>query len=223
MIFGTICCLGDSLTFGARSILGYPEWLSTILNGLDGETEWSTLNRGISKETTRQILARTPAATRELAGLPGASWMVVLAGTNDSKPGSQVTVDEWEMLYRQILAWPRRYKIPILLCTFPPINPAEMPVFTDRSQAWLSTASERVVSIADELNDRGPSPVRCVELRDMSPGFLKDGVHLTPKGYHWLAHRIANGLGFEVEEPQAIRPRRPTRRVVDFTTKKRDA
>ncbi len=222
MIFGTVCCLGDSITEGSRAQLGFPEILPALLN-VDSQverTEWATLNRGIAGQTTRQILDRAPAATRELAGMPGAKWMVILAGTNDSKAGGKIVPGnknktggrishaEYESLMRQILHWPRRHGIPVVLCTHPPIDPIPMPTFTEASRTWLDVASQIVVDLAEELDCEG-APIGLCELRDMPRGFVcGDGIHLIPEGYAWIAWRLATLLGAISIEPE-VPPRAP--------------
>ncbi len=68
-----------------------------------------------------------------------------------------------------------------------------MPAFTAESEAWLVKASERVRAIAREYNN-SPTPVRLVELEDLSELRLCDGVHLTPVGYVEMARRIGQVL-----------------------------
>jgi lysophospholipase L1-like esterase len=190
MLYGTVLCLGDSLTFGARAVMGYPEHLAPMLSTKD--IEWACLQHGISGQTTREILDRTPSAVRSLNSLTGPKWVVVLAGTNDSKGGG-LSMKTWESLYRQILHWPRRFNIPMALCTFPTVQPHKMPAYTAQSVRWLKRASERVRAIASEL-DCGPSPVRLVELEDMTTDLLCDGVHMTAEGYYEIADRVAEVL-----------------------------
>src|SRR5688572_18304852 len=106
MIYGTILGLGDSLVAAARAEhdrgagRGWLERLPALLDPRTG-TEWAVLNRGISGQTTREVLDRTPGAVRELAGCAGAKWAVVLCSTNDSKGGG-ADLDAWEQLYRLI-------------------------------------------------------------------------------------------------------------------------
>lgn len=185
MLYGTILCLGDSLTFGARAKLGYPEVLPTLIND-KSDVEWATLNRGISGQTTRQILDRTPGAVRELNGLSGAKWGVLLAGTNDAKRNG-VNIDEWEIMYRQIVHWFRRYEVPLALCTFPRLASNLMPSFHRGSNDWLYEASERVRKMTREYD------ARLVELTDLDDA--PDGVHLSPRSYASMAERIADELG----------------------------
>lgn len=210
MLVGTVLCLGDSLTFGARAEvgthagLGYPEHLAAMLTGETGEA-WGCLNRGISGQTVRQVADRAPGAVREVCAYPGPRWVCLLAGTNDSKhPG--VPLAEWEVLYEQAAGWARRASLPLALATFPPVSGGAMPVFGPRSAAWLDAASDRVRAMATEW-DGVPSPVVLVELADMPTALLCDGVHLTPAGYRAVAGRFLDAMLY--------RPARPWPELVD--------
>lgn len=204
MLFLTILCGFDSISFGARAEvgghagLGYPEHLASIMSEQAG-SECAVLNRGISGQTIRQIADRAPGAFRELLAYAGPRWAVVLAGTNDAKhPG--VPLDEWEVLYRQTISWGRRAVVPLALCTFPPIRGAAMPAFGPNAQAWADAASARVRALVAEL-DGNPSPVVLVELADMPDSLLCDGVHLSAVGYRALALRVADALRFLPPRP----------------------
>lgn len=200
MIYGTALGLGDSLVAAARADhdggagLGWLEQLPGLLDPVTG-TEWAVLNRGVSGQTTREVLDRTPGAVRELATCAGAKWAVVLCSTNDSK-GAGADHDAWEVLYRLLVHWPRRHGIPLALCTLPPLDPRGMPSFTRASQDWCIAASERIRAIAVELHNR-PSPVYVVELADLPAEMLVDGVHLTAEGNAEVARRVAAVLAPE--------------------------
>lgn len=202
MLYGTVLGLGDSLTRGARGQRGWPELVGPMLT--DEHNEWIGLNRGISGQTTWEILDRAPGAVREIASMSGPKWFVLLAGTNDSKRGG-CDLATWEALYRQILHWPRRHGIPIALCTFPPVDPGRMPDFIGAAD-WLTKASARVRAIARELHN-APVPVRVVDLEGMPTSALCDGVHMTDDGYSEIARRVAavlrrpdkRGRSFEVD------------------------
>jgi lysophospholipase L1-like esterase len=226
MIYATVTCLGDSLLSGARAEhdghagLGVSEWLAPILEHVMPEApgvepmEWASLNRGIAGQTTRQILDRAPGAVRELAAYAGGKWLVLLAGTNDSK--TCPPIEEWELLYRQIVHFARRAGVPVALCTFPPVQPAAMPVYTQGSVDWLARASERVRAIAAELDGR-PIPVRLIDLADLPTDYLVDGVHFTPAGHREVACRIAAGLtGAEVGDVRNLAPEVPAGRYASL-------
>lgn len=189
MIYGTVLCLGDSLTYGARAEgRGYPERLPFHMELSDPRTEWATLNRGVCRETTWQILQRTPAAVRELAGMSGSKVAVLCAGTNDSKYPC-TDLDVWESHYLAIIHWFRRYRIPFALCMLPEVDGASMPAFdSDVSNEWIDDANARIAARADSF------AVHLVDLSDIGGDLLIDGVHLTAEGYDLMASRIAEVL-----------------------------
>lgn len=202
MIVGTVLCLGDSLTDGARAPngYGYPERLVPLLDARSTGTRWACLNRGVSGQVTWEILRRTPGAVRELAGCFGAHACVLLAGTNDSKGGGdgEDGLARWESLYRQVCHWPLRYGVPLWLCTFPPVSP-EMPCYGPRANEWLQAASAIVRKLALELDgteaDGRAVPVGLVDLEaGMTVEHLVDGVHLTAAGYQRVAEIVAQAM-----------------------------
>ena len=170
-----------------------PEILRTHSKSIASDTEWASINRGINRETVADVLRRAPGAARELGSLSGARYMVILAGTNDSKKGGQLTLDQWESLYRQILHWPRMHGTAVICCTYPRVIPSESPEFTHHSIDFLRQASGRVRAIAAEL-DRFPVAVRVAELEDMPSNLLCDGVHAKKAGYAWIAQRVAEAI-----------------------------
>jgi lysophospholipase L1-like esterase len=186
MVYGTIACLGDSMTYGARCEgRGWVERLPRMLAG-EG-VEWATLNRGICGETTWQILQRAPAVAREIASMGGAKWAVVFAGTNDSKACPEI--DGWAELLRQTVAWFRRSGVPVVLVLPPPVDPFLMPAFHGRSNAWLAEVSKEV------LGNLPPGVRAVVDLGLLNPsGSLIDGVHFSALGHLVAAEAVRDAL-----------------------------
>lgn len=207
MLFGTLAIIGDSLLAGARAEtsghagLGVPEHLARVLSVCTSE-EWGVLNRAVSGQTTRQIADRAPGAVRELLAYAGPRWVVFLAGTNDSK-GPGVPIDEWEILYRQAAAWARRASLPLVLATFPPVDPGAMPAFGRNANDWLAAASARVRSLALDW-DGSPAPVVLVELSDLPLDALCDGVHFRPEAHLAVALRFADAMLRRPERPWSV-------------------
>ena len=183
MIYGTILCLGDSLTFGARSehLRGYPEELARLMSDHYAQA-WSCLNRGVNGEKSIDVLRRAFPAVREVASLPGAKWGCLLAGTNDSKDPT-CPLDLYEDNLRQIVRMFKRFDVRLLIGTLPPVKGNCMPCFdSERSNAWIDGANERITSLA------ASSGVPVVDFTDMEP-HLVDGVHFGHAGYLEMAQR----------------------------------
>lgn len=188
MIYGTVTCLGDSLTYGARNEgFGFPELLPPILDTcMTGQTEWAALNCGVCREATWDVLQRAPSVCTRSAAMPGPHVFVLLAGTNDAK--SLLDVDVFSRHYRQILHWPRRYDFPVHVCTLPPVVPVEMPAFPGASNEWIKQANVAIKSIAFEFG------MKVVDLEDLGSGAFCDGVHLTREGSEIVASRVAASI-----------------------------
>jgi len=81
MIYNTILCVGDSMTYGARDEYGrgYPAELSSLMSKKYPDQFWICINEGVNGETTSDILRRLPHALdyREY------QLIILQAGTND--------------------------------------------------------------------------------------------------------------------------------------------
>ena len=187
MIYGTVLCLGDSLTYGARSEYqrGYPEELARLLSAHFGQ-EWTCINAGISGETSTDILRRCFGEVRGVAALPGAKYGILVAGTNDSK-NPNYPVELYEDNMRQMVRIFRRFGINLFLGTLPPVQPTPMPCFSAASNDWLKQANNAIAGFAQN------GQVTCVDLRDMEP-YLIDGVHFGYEGYLEMARRFFKAI-----------------------------
>ena len=187
MIYGTVLCLGDSLTYGARSEhqRGFPEELSLMLSTRFGQ-DWSCLNEGISGQTSTDILRRCFSAARAAGGLPGAKLATLMAGTNDSK-NPRYPIDLYKDNMVQMLRIYRRFGLKAFLGTLPPVQPAVMPCFSSASNEWIARANEAIEELATGEG------VILVDFRDMGD-YLVDGVHFGHDGYKEMARRFAEAI-----------------------------
>ena len=183
MIYGTVLCLGDSLTFGARSEYGrgYPEELSRLLTE-HFKQEWSCLNHGINGETSLDILRRSFNIVRNFSSIPGAKWSLLLAGTNDSK-NPDYPIDLYKDNMRQIIRAFRRQQLNLLVGNLPPVQGSCMPCFdSDRSNSWITSANKAISELCEEYE------LKLVRFDDME-SYLVDGVHFGYEGYKEMAKR----------------------------------
>jgi lysophospholipase L1-like esterase len=178
-----VLCLGDSLTFGARSefVRGYPEELGRMLSNYLMQ-DWTCLNHGINGETSIDILRRAFPAVQSFAALPGAKLACLMAGTNDSK-NPELPVDLYADNMCQIIRIFRRHSIKLLVGTLPPVKGNAMPCFdSNQSNQWIQKAN---IAIQDLVNENNLIPV---DFSDME-GYLIDGVHFGYDGYKEMARR----------------------------------
>lgn len=177
-LYGTLACVGDSLTYPARLVRGFPEVLAGLATDSGDGTTWLALNRGVCGETSWQILQRLPAVLRELTGYPGAHLLTLLAGTNDLKEG--IPTQETLANLREMLSWcDRSPQVGVLLGGLPPLCPQNMPSF------WRVTEEKRL-----DLNRQMEAlararGVRFVSLEDTP--LCGDGVHLSEAGAAFVA------------------------------------
>lgn len=174
MIYGTILCLGDSQTRGARTYLGWPELLAERMTERTG-TEWSAINAGVNREQTRQILDRTPGMLAQLQAMAGAKWIIVMAGTNDFMCiDDDRTMRDARIAFRQILRWVRRTKIPFVVMSPPNTDGVQMPQFSAsklQRDAWAQVVRE----------EAGDAPF--IDLGFIDPRqHMCDGVHFSDSG-----------------------------------------
>lgn len=81
MIYNTIFCIGDSLTYGARDEYnrGYPVELAKMLNDKDPSQFWVVINEGINGQRSGDILRRLPSVLT----YQEVQVILIQAGTND--------------------------------------------------------------------------------------------------------------------------------------------
>jgi lysophospholipase L1-like esterase len=183
VIYGTVLCLGDSMTFGARSeyVRGYPEELAKLLSD-HFDQAWTCLNEGVNGECSIDVLRRAFPVIRDCAALPGPKWGCLMVGTNDSK-NPDLPMDLYRDNLVQIIRIFRRFHIPLLLGTLPPVKGNCMPCFdTEKSNAWIRRANDAVRELAETFR------VVPVEFSDME-SYLVDGVHFSHAGYAEMARR----------------------------------
>ncbi len=81
MIYNTILCIGDSLTYGARDEFnrGYPAELAKLLNDKDPNQFWIVINEGINGQRSGDVLRRLP----KVLTYQEVQVILLQVGTND--------------------------------------------------------------------------------------------------------------------------------------------
>jgi lysophospholipase L1-like esterase len=181
MIYGTIICLGDSLTNGARDELwrGYPVELELLMYQRHGQN-WNCINAGINGETSIDVYKR---AYGVLKSHPEAGEMVLLCGTNDSKVQVDTPPDRFAEHVEAILRCAQRWDKISYLCLIPDLKGFGAPDFC--KQSLIDQYNERLQALATKWGNR------LVDLRGMDASMYSDGVHLNNAGYKEVALRVA--------------------------------
>jgi len=182
MVYGSIICLGDSLTAGARCDFwrGYPVELELLL-WKTFKQNWNCINEGVNGETSIDIYKR---AYKVLRSYPEATEMVLLCGTNDAKIQVQTPPERYAEQVNAILRCAKRWEKVSYLCTIPALKGFGAPDFMRPD--LIDDYNEELVKISGDWG-------RIVELVDMAripEDCYADGVHLNNLGYKTMAERI---------------------------------
>ena len=207
-----VACLGDSITFGARTkdraVESYPARLQTIL-GKDYEVH----NLGIGGATL--IQPGRPTAWRHVPTIVKLQpqVIVVLLGTNDTVgaprrnweridrfvPDFQAMIDQFAALDSQpniFVATPTA-----MVLTTPDLSADRLANLRERKPR-LQDLCRRIRQLAADNQDKS---VQLLELNNLLPGHPDwitpgDGVHPTPAGYKAIAQRVAEAIKKAAEE-----------------------
>jgi lysophospholipase L1-like esterase len=184
-----IACIGDSLTYGYlvedREINCYP----VVLNELLGE-DYAVGNFGVNGHTMLKS-GDKPFWTHEnfkLSTLFEPDIVIIMLGSNDSKPHNFTTIDQYvadyeEMInhYRSLTSKPRIY------IATPPT------VFTPIKPTTLTIRREQVNLMADSIRKLGKKlRISVIDINKVTAnyaeGFVADGVHTNQLGAKLIAN-----------------------------------
>lgn len=173
MIYGTIICFGDSLTYGSRDEfrLSYPVELSATMSSDD--QKWATVTLAVPHETTADMLKRSYIEVRKYAE---ARDLILLAGTNDAKENIAPS-----MFKRNYLLLMKDFKLlgkRIFTCTIP------LKVgFGSPGYEW--SINDLIVQYNEVIMSIGANLIDLSDIKDMI-----DGVHLSHDGNIEVARRV---------------------------------
>ena len=172
-VAGRVVFLGDSITDGWR-----------LPNYFPGKPY---VNRGISGQTTPQMLARF---YRDVVNLQPAA-VIILAGTNDiARNTGPETAAMIQDNFRAMTELAQVHKIRVILCALTPVSDYARTPQTGRRppsdilklNAWLREYAAGVGAVYADyytplVDDKG----------FLRQGFSQDGLHPNPKGYELMA------------------------------------
>lgn len=181
MIYGSLICLGDSLTAGSRDEFwrGYPVELELLLWKLYKQN-WNCVNEGIAGETSIDVYKRS---YRVLRSYPEAREVILLVGTNDAKEQVKTPPDRYEEHVEAILRCATRWDKISYLCLIPDLRGFGAPDFC--SQELIDEYNKRLQALAKRWGNR------LVDLRGIAFSCYADGVHMNNAGYKEIATRVA--------------------------------
>ena len=192
MNWETLLSFGDSITFGARSYLGYPEITGSILESkLD--KSWHVINHATNGFTTIDLVR---SMNTELNTYKNAypSLITVMIGTNDVK--SHVKREDFRIAYKQLIIKLKLLAVNnnILLLKIPRIT---QKVF----YPYNFSMNEEILQFNTCIEELAAQhQLRVFEFKFADDDFF-DGVHLNPKGCRTAATQLADLIlkdkGFE--------------------------
>jgi lysophospholipase L1-like esterase len=173
MNWETLICFGDSITAGARSYLGYPEYTGSMLSGAL-KKEWNIINYSANGLTTIGLVRSVNEKFYSLKSFD-ASMISVLIGTNDLK--EKITETEFEIAYSQLII---KLKLickdnHILLIKIPKLPAGVMYPYHFNMNEKIPRFNKVIESIANKHH------LKLFEF-DVSEEHFFDGVHLNETG-----------------------------------------
>ncbi len=99
MNWETILCVGDSITIGSRSYLGYPEYCGEFLSK-QTDKSWNVINHAVAGYRTIDLVRSIDKTFADLKSIKP-DVATVLIGTNDLK--SNISPDIFKIAYEQLV------------------------------------------------------------------------------------------------------------------------
>lgn len=183
MNWETLICFGDSITAGARSYLGYPEYAGHVLSA-HLKKEWNIINYSANGLTTIGLVRSVNEKFHSLNSF-NASMVSVLIGTNDLK--ENITAEEFEIAYSQLLV---KLKLicksnHILLIKIPQLPAGVMYPYHFNMNEKISLFNGVIETIAKKHH------LKVFEFNISGDHFF-DGVHLNEAGSKVCGTQLAN-------------------------------
>jgi len=166
-------CLGDSITIGSRSYLGYPEYAARFLS-VKTQKDWNLYNCARAGFTTIDLVRHIDSKWGDLK-LVKPDLITIMVGTNDLKRST--TADDFAIAYRQLIVKSRLLlgNANLLLLKIPLLQTGVMLPYHSEMNTLVKVYNEIIQEIADELG------LLCHEMICQPEEFF-DGVHLTDAG-----------------------------------------
>lgn len=192
MNWETLLAFGDSITFGARSYLPYPELCGSMLEA-HLQKSWHVINHSTNGFTTMDLVRSiNPQLQNYKSAYP--SIITVMIGTNDIK--TRVPLEEFKIAYKQLLVKLKLLSVnnSIVLLKIPRFTQKVFYPYTYSMNAQVSEYNGFIEQLAHE------NKVACFEFLFEEDDYF-DGVHLNAKGCQTAALQLSSLIlkdkGFE--------------------------
>ncbi|MCB0525019.1 MAG: SGNH/GDSL hydrolase family protein [Lewinellaceae bacterium] len=185
MNWETLACFGDSITIGARSYLGYPEYISSHLQEEIGNS-WNVLNIAVSGFTACDLQRKITADSQTIS-IHDISFFTLLIGTNDVKKSTPLP--EFRIAYDLTVL-----KI-LLLCKHANGVLISIPEFRKGLKYPYNFDMNTLVcefnKVIFDIGQKYGLKVLNLDLEDKD---FFDGIHLNQQGSFQVASQISNHI-----------------------------
>ena len=195
MNWETIICLGDSITIGARSMLGYPEYCGNSLSELTNK-HWHVINHATSGYKTIDLCR---CVTNNFANLKSFKPDVIsiMIGTNDLK--TKTNYEDFRIAYEQLIIKARLIlgNNEILLLKIPQLMEGVMRPYKIQMNNEVGKYNE----IIEEISKKEGLSLHSMESTEDD---FYDGVHLNDKGSKRWGKMLADYI-FQLRSVDSVR------------------
>jgi lysophospholipase L1-like esterase len=183
MNWETLLCFGDSITFGARSYLGYPEICGNILEN-ELNKKWNVINHSMNGYRAIDLVRYIDGNSSNLQ-IVYPSIITLMIGTNDVKIGT--SIEDFEIAYELLLT---KLK---LLAVNNNILVLKLPQFTNKVFYPYTYEMNETVIVYNELIEKIAirNGVRRFQFEFNDSDFF-DGVHLNVLGSKSAAKQLSS-------------------------------
>ena len=182
MNWETLLCLGDSITIGSRSYLGYPEYCGQHLSDKTKKS-WNVVNHATSGFTTIDLVRSVDISASNLRTCKP-EVATILIGTNDLKNGTDIsifkTAYEQLVIKTQLIVGSKN----IILLEIPELERGVMLPYNIEMNSLIRKYNEVINTISA---DRG---LMVIKLKSTAEQFY-DGVYLNEEGSKDFGKQIA--------------------------------
>lgn len=173
MNWETLMCIGDSITIGSRSYLGYPEQCAHYLS-LKTNKDWNVYNCAKAGFTSIDLVRHMDSVWGDLT-LVKPDILSIMIGTNDLK--TNTSLEDFNIAFKQLVI--KSILIVgnsnIVLCKIPLLQKGVMLPYKREMNEKLALFNESIEEIAESKD------LFLLEILS-EPDHFFDGVHINSKG-----------------------------------------
>lgn len=183
MNWETYIALGDSITIGARTYLGYPEFTGAILEDTLSK-DWNVINCAVSGFTAID-LARYIDNNYSNLVQHKSSITTILIGTNDLKSGT--SLNDYEIALSQIIVKSKilTQNSNVVILKIPELQEGIMYPYNIEMNAKVAELNKSIENLAKKHN------VKTLSLNVKKEDFF-DGVHLNNTGVKNIGYQVSS-------------------------------